>query len=119
MRHMPSNVESHKFEGHSLPVERLVMLSDSTFLSQAGYEVLLWTSERKQQEMQEVLKPTRILDIESTASIIRCVEGMTVMPQAHVVLVATKDTVQVFMVKTGEKEKAKVKKANITIKLSK
>ena len=69
--------------------------------------------------MQEVLKPTRILDIESTASVIRCVEGMTVMPQAHVVLVATKDTVQVFMVKTGDKDKAKVKKANITIKLGK
>ena len=47
MRHLPSNVETHKFEGHSLPVERLVMLSDSAFLSQAGYEVLLWTSERK------------------------------------------------------------------------
>lgn len=41
------------------------------------------------------------------------------MPQAHVVLVATKESVQVFMVKTGEKDKAKVKKANITVRLGK
>jgi hypothetical protein len=81
--------------------------------------VLLWTSEPRKPEVQEVLKPTRILDIDSTASGVRFVEGKMVMPQAHVVLVATKDAVQVFMVKTGDKDKAKVKKANLTIKLGK
>ena len=43
---------------------------------------------------------------------------MTVMQSAHIVLVATKAFAQVFMIKTGAKEKAKVKKASCLVKLA-
>ena len=65
-----------------------------------------------------MLKPARILDLESTGDGIRHVSGMTVMQSAHIVLIATKAFAQVFMIKTGAKEKAKVKRASCLVKLA-
>ena len=80
--------------------------------------MLVWTFENSK-ELVEVSKPTRILDLETTSHDIRCIEAKTVMQGAHIVLVGWKELVQVFMVKTGGKDKAKVKKPTCEIKVGK
>ena len=117
-RSLKNNSITHQYLGHSYPVQRLMWLSSDILLSQAHYEVLIWTHEPSK-ELKEVGKPSRILDLETTSHDIRCIEAKTVMQGAHIVLVGWKDKVQVFMVKTGGKDKAKVKKPTCEIKIGK
>jgi len=136
MRNLVTNQIIAKFEGHSQKISNLQFVAPNannkcpyTFVSSAGSELLLWeplshlTAAEGQvgQEIEEILQPAKILDLESK-NLITQVSAYQAMPGAFLVSAVTESHQYVFMakvsVKKDGKHKSKVKKPDTTISLA-
>lgn len=133
MRNLVSNQVIAKFEGHSKHVQSLTFVKGSSssqkavysFLSSAGSELLLWEPSQQtlqsSDQIEEVLQPAKILDIESS-NVIRMASGQQVMPGAYLVAAQSDSNQYVFLskvtVKKDGKPKSKVKKPDSVISLA-
>lgn len=125
LRDLVTNTILFKFEGHSSAVSALKFVAGAEgyqFITTAGNECLLWDfamNKSKSGNIEEVIQPAKILDIENSNSISQ-IGAYQIVPGAILVGVVADRTKYIFMAKINKdpsKQKSKVKKADSIINL--
>lgn len=106
LRDLVTNYILFKFEGHSSTVTALKFVAGAEgyqFVTTAGNECLLWdfSINAKSKNIEEVIQPAKILDIENSSTISQ-IGAYQIVPGAILVGVIADRTQYVFMAKINK-----------------